>query len=80
MSKLKTWTGLVENEDAHVLYEREIAPEPNNIEDPVEEEMLGRPRNIEQLRNVKKKVNCQQRLRWDELYNVHEMVLDMENS
>lgn len=46
MSKLKTWTGLVENEDAHVLYEREIAPEPDNIEDPVEEEMLGRPRNI----------------------------------
>ena len=26
-----------------------------------------------------KKINCQQRITWDEIYNVHKMALDMEN-
>jgi len=48
-------------------------------EDPTVDEILARPRNVEQLRNLKKTNNRQQRLSWDELYNVHEMALDMEN-
>ena len=41
--------------------------------------VVGKPRNEEQLRNLKKKINRQQCLTWDEIYNVHEMALDMEN-
>ncbi|XP_044182200.1 uncharacterized protein LOC122963007 [Acropora millepora] len=40
---------------------------------------LNKKWNVEQLRNLKKKINRQQRLTWDEIYNVHEMALDMEN-
>ena len=35
---------------------------------------------MEQLRNLKKKVNQEQRVKWVELYNVHEMAHDMDNS
>ena len=54
---MKTWSALVENEDAHVIYKKEVARENENTEYPVEEELLGRPRNVEQLRNLKKKVS-----------------------
>ena len=58
---------------------KEIAREAENSNDLVAEELLARPRKVEQPRNLKKKVNWQKRLRWDELYNVPEMALDMEN-
>ena len=74
-SKVKVWKQKVETEDAHVLYKKEVARQIENEEDPVEEEILGKPRNVEQLRNLKRKVNRQQRLTWDELYNVHEIYL-----
>ena len=41
--------------------------------------MVGKPRNVEQLQNLRKKINHQQCLTWDEIYNVHNMALDMEN-
>ena len=78
-TKMNTWSALVENEDAYVIYKKEVACENENTEKPVEEELLGRPRNVEQLRNLKKKVNREQRLKWDKLYNVHEMAHDMDN-
>ena len=77
-SKVKNWQAKVENTDAHIVYKNEVTKSTTD-EDPIEQEMVGKPRNVEQLRNLKKKINRQQRLTWDEIYNVHEMALDMEN-
>ena len=46
-------------------------------DDPTVDEILARPRNVEQLRNLKTTNNRQQRLSWDELYNhcKHHLVL-----
>ena len=77
-SKVKNWQAKVENTDAHIVYKNEVTKRTTD-EDPIEQEMVGKPRNVEQLRNVKKMINLQQRLTWDEIYNVHEMALDMEN-
>ena len=43
-SKVKVWKQKVETEDAHVLYKKEVARQIENEEDPVEEEILGKPR------------------------------------
>ena len=77
-SKVKNWQAKVENTDAHIVYKNEVTKRTTD-EDPIEQEMVGKPRNVEQLRNLKKMINRQQRLTWDEIYNVHEMALDMEN-
>ena len=60
------------------MYKNEVTKRTTD-EDPIEQEMVGKPRNVEQLRNLIKTINCQQRLTWDEIYNVHEMALDIEN-
>ncbi|KAK2558304.1 hypothetical protein P5673_019429 [Acropora cervicornis] len=75
---VKNWQAKVENTDAHIVYKNEVTKRTTD-EDPIEQEMVGKPRNVEQLRNLKKMINRQQRLTWDEIYNVHEMALDMEN-
>ena len=78
-SQVKNWQAKVENTDAHVVYKNEVTRRNLDDEDPVEQEVLAKPRNVEQLRNLKRKINKQQRLSWDEVYNVHEMALDMDS-
>lgn len=77
-SEIKDWRAKVENTDAYVVCKNEITKRTID-EDPIEQEMVGKPRNVEQLRNLKKKINRQQRLTWYEIYNVHKMAWDMDN-
>ena len=80
-SQVKDWQAKVENTDTHIVYKSEVTKR-TTAQDPIEQEMVGKSWNVEQLRNLNnlnKKINRQQRLTWDEIYNVHEMALDMEN-
>ena len=69
-SQVKDWQAKVENTDAHIVYKSEVTKR-TTAQDPIEQEMAGKPWNVEQLRNLKKKINRQQRLTWDEICNVH---------
>ena len=47
-SKVKNWQAKVENTDAHIVYKNEVTKSTTD-EDPIEQEMVGKPRNVEQL-------------------------------
>jgi len=49
----KEWQVRVENTDAHIVYKNEVTKRTTH-EDPIEQEMVAEPWNVEQLGNLKK--------------------------